>query len=117
MHPELPAASTRQCLDTVWALITSNDFSRCGNYLADPNSNFVVVEIIFLKKKTIPFFLYVRVSIAYSVIVHVWLVFTHVLIILRMYGRGCRWKEKVKRSREDADEGEDERDEKSFLMS
>ena len=32
---------------TVWTLINSNDFGRFGNYLADSNSNFVVVEIIF----------------------------------------------------------------------
>ena len=32
---------------TIRAEINSNDFGRFGNYIADSNSNFVVVEIIF----------------------------------------------------------------------
>ena len=31
---------------TVWAPINSNDFGRFWTYLADSNSNFVVVEIV-----------------------------------------------------------------------
>ena len=76
---ELP----RRWLCTMRALLNSNNFGRYGNYFADSNSNFVVVDTISKKKNV---FLCVRGSITYNatVDVHVlWLVFTHVLIRCR----------------------------------
>ena len=68
----------------MFALITSNDVGRFWNYLADSNSNFVVVDFISKTKQSD--FLCVRGSITYNVTVHLhvlWPVFARALISCR----------------------------------